>query len=735
MAEETVKIIKVEVTGIHEAQEQVLALNKALENTDDIIEKAELQASMDALNAGLEEANEQLKTTEGQLDVVSSLGERFAQLGEQALKFNVKGMKDQIDGIATASKNISFKGATASLKMLGSSFATLGKSLVTNPLMILSTVIGIIVVEIVKLMRELGVFDKLIQVLTLPLRTIIELFTKLTDAMGLTSVAAEKEAGKTAQAYEDAMNRIDRASNIALRALDRQIAVIRAQGGDTYKLEMDALVSAGISAGQKLKLAQDNLKKARRSSDREDTEEYKAMLAEREKEVEDYEQAILDIESNKTVLAQSRAKSDGDTFRKTQEDKVKANKQAADKIKQDEERLRKELLDIRRKLEDQDIAEIEDAYTRELKIATTAYERGVEDLNGKYKKDSELYKEHLKYLENEKTKAEEVAKDNEEKRVQEEKALRLQAQAEFANLMATELERRISVIDDSTTQEKDKFKKLLDAKLISQEQYDQAEEKLLKDNIEAKNKLSKEDLSINGSTPEEIKADYDKKLEAQKEFLDKEIINYKTYLENLAELEKNKTEAETKITEDSWNAKAKKAEEYGAVVMTGMNALGDMFSALSEKEIADAEGNAELQEQLRKKAFERNKKMQLGLAIMNGAQAMLSALAAPFPANIGLAIAAAAGTVANIAKIQSATYEGGGDRSASSPSAGSGSLGSVPTYSFGNSAITNPNGQPQNTPPASGQTPVILENTVVVSETAISGAQKTIMKLTDNATL
>jgi hypothetical protein len=91
-----------------------------------------------------------------------------------------------------------------------------------------------------------------------------------------------------------------------------------------------------------------------------------------------------------------------------------------------------------------------------------------------------------------------------------------------------------------------------------------------------------------------------------------------------------------------------------------LGAINSMVQNNAENEIKAAAGNEKKQEELRKKAFEKNKKMQLAMAVVNAAQGILSAMAAPFPINIGMAVVAAATGIANIAKIASTKYESPG---------------------------------------------------------------------------
>lgn len=77
-------------------------------------------------------------------------------------------------------------------------------------------------------------------------------------------------------------------------------------------------------------------------------------------------------------------------------------------------------------------------------------------------------------------------------------------------------------------------------------------------------------------------------------------------------------------------------------------------------------------DKIKRKAFEQDKKMKIGQAIMSTAQSIMNAMATvPFPGNIAMAAMAAAMGAAQIAAISSTSYQGGG----SSPDAG----GSKPT--------------------------------------------------------
>jgi hypothetical protein len=95
-----------------------------------------------------------------------------------------------------------------------------------------------------------------------------------------------------------------------------------------------------------------------------------------------------------------------------------------------------------------------------------------------------------------------------------------------------------------------------------------------------------------------------------------------------------------------------------------MSAIGNLQEARLNNELAQANGNEVKMEAIRKQAFERNKKMQLGMAIIDGAKAITSILAQypKFDGGIAMAAAIAASvitTASQIAVIKSAQYQGG----------------------------------------------------------------------------
>ena len=213
-------------------------------------------------------------------------------------------------------------------------------------------------------------------------------------------------------------------------------------------------------------------------------------------------------------------------------------------------------------------------------------------------------------------------------------------------------------------------------------------------------------------------------------------------------LEREKAEADA--INQKWDAKEladakivtdkKKALQKGLmdVSVSGLNALSDLNSLVTDLALKKAKGNVVEEEKIRKASFNRNKALQLGIATIQGVQAVLAAyssgLATPVigPAT-GAAYAAIAGVGAavSIAKIAASKYEGGGGgggtvKMPSAPSAGA-SASSFAISDNTSSAQTELNADGTQSG-GSGQTQV------VVVETDITTAVNNVAQINEIAT-
>jgi len=140
------------------------------------------------------------------------------------------------------------------------------------------------------------------------------------------------------------------------------------------------------------------------------------------------------------------------------------------------------------------------------------------------------------------------------------------------------------------------------------------------------------------------------------------------YLENQKKIddarEQAKLERQEKLREDLDNA----ANLIGSLTTLNNTAL--------EAELAGAGDNEQKKQEIRKKAFARDKALKIAEATITGIQAVQSALASPFPFNIALAAINGATALANITKIARTQFEGSGGGGSVPSSLGNTSRGS-----------------------------------------------------------
>jgi len=155
-----------------------------------------------------------------------------------------------------------------------------------------------------------------------------------------------------------------------------------------------------------------------------------------------------------------------------------------------------------------------------------------------------------------------------------------------------------------------------------------------------------------------------------------------------------------------------------------IGAIGSLNSAALATDLKNAGDNEALKERLRKASFEREKKLNIAMALVNGAQAQMSILAQTPKADFGIATAIAMGaaaitTLAQIAAIKSTNYQGGGSVAASTSSDVSGAGGAGAGAQI--NAVTN--------------TSTILGNQqVYVTETDITTTQNNVSVIEESAT-
>lgn len=159
----------------------------------------------------------------------------------------------------------------------------------------------------------------------------------------------------------------------------------------------------------------------------------------------------------------------------------------------------------------------------------------------------------------------------------------------------------------------------------------------------------------------------------EQQFMDAQLELEKQYAEKEKEINKKKEQDITEAKIAEFEKRTEAMNNYLNASLDSLNAISSLNSLISEIAIDQAEGDAEKQEKLRKQAFNRDKALQLGVATVQGIQAVQNAfttgLKSPITAvnpaypYIQAALAGAV-SAANIAKIAASKYGGGGSVSA-----------------------------------------------------------------------
>lgn len=715
----------------------------------EIVDQAALEAAVlktAELKDRVADVNEQISVfaSGSKYEVVNnSLG----QIGSAIKNLDFGKAQERAGAFAKAAKNISFKDAMGSLKQLGSTFATLGRALLTNPYFLLGAVILLIVVAVYKFLDSLGLIEKMLAILMAPLNVLIDGLKSLGDFFGLTSFAAEEAAEKKSASYDKMADNVKRANDKVIASTEQEIRMAKLAGEDTNELVLKKLALIKETAIAEDMAAQLKLTQARRNRrlNKQEIKELEAAAAQTKAIAQKASDDITyQIAVNKKAIDDAILKENADT--KAAEDKTEADnakkavqaKSAAAKKLADEKAFQAARLKASRDIVDLEISFIADDTQRAIAENKVKYERIIADTIAN-EKLLQTEKDKLKLLFEEQSKAQEDAIKEEAKKIKKEEEI--QAQQELSELMLSlnqnTFEQQKIEAENQQKEKLDILKKQLEQGLITQQQFDAASIAL---EAEKQRKLEELKGGASGmSVIEKAKMEADALRLIEQQRLDAEIIDYEQYAARIAQIDKDlndKIKEEDKKTKDSKIAILNEGIDAAA---NAISSIGNLSSIRNQTEINNAEGNEEKQEELRKKGFEQNKKFQIAQAGISGIQGVINALTAqstiPEPFGTILkgfnAVMVAGTTKANIAKIKSATYQGGSP-SPDTASAGGGSSASraLPSVSFQGGM-----GGGQNNVSAGGGQPmeITLQNNVSVSATEVQKVQQTNAMLQNNA--
>jgi hypothetical protein len=562
----------------------------------------------------------------------------------------------------------------------------LGAQILMNPIFLLVAVITAIVVAVVLFMKKIGVLDQVLAALMAPINALIAGFKELTDWLGLTSFAAEENAEKMSEANKKVQESSKERATAQANMYANEIALAKANGEDTYKLEVEASRAKASEAQiryNSAKTAFDAEIALGKNADAAKIKELKKSIAE--------ERTIIGNErTSRKILAINDAKEDAAAG-------AAAAKAAADKRKE----YAANRLAAERAIIDNRIALIEDETKREFKELKTKFQRQEQDI----KANDKLTASEKKIL------------------LDQNIALMVQAEVEFR-------EKQSKIWNEADAERKKKNDEIkANEKEEANERFVRLQELTLSESefkiFQLEEEYEKE-MKLAGDNAALKKALTDK-LELDITQIEKDAAADRIALKE--EEEKKKRDAQLKTANDALDI----AEDG----VKSIQALGDIAFANKMKNVVKG-GKAE--EELAKKQFKFNKSMQLAGAVVDAGKAITASLAAaplaigvvPNPVGIANLVATVAMSAANIAKIASTQFTSTtAPASPSTPSGTSAPESSVPAFTPGN--LFGQNNDQNN---VGGQdTNQNITVTAVVSETEITATQNNILKIQKSAQL
>ena len=237
--------IDLTLNGVSSLKTQLRQLKAEIANATDPTQMAAL-----AQQAG--EVSDRIKDANDAVNVFAS-GSKFEQISNSfggikdsimSLDFEEAAQKAQtfqkvMGSIGKAEITTAIKGIGKTVSTLGATFVKLGAQILANPIFLLAAVITAIIVAIVLFLKKIGVLDKVLATLMIPINILIDGFKQLTDWLGLTSYAAEENAEKIGKANEKAIESSKKRTAAIGDQYDIEIARAKAAGKDTTQLELE----------------------------------------------------------------------------------------------------------------------------------------------------------------------------------------------------------------------------------------------------------------------------------------------------------------------------------------------------------------------------------------------------------------------------------------------------------------------------------------------------------------
>ena len=232
-------------------------------------------------------------------------------------------------------------------------------------------------------LNKIGVLQKVLDFLMIPINALIDGFKELTDWLGLTSYAAEENARTMEKANEKAFKSSEKRTEDVSKQYDLEIAKAKAAGKDTTQLELDKSKAITDAAKKRLGDARSEYAQLKGLTDKDSIERRKAL----KKRIEDENKLIKDGSHERKMIQIA-----DDAEQKAADDK------AAEEAKQKrEERLKKY-----KEGEAAILAEIKSANKLVVDSTKTQSQKEIDDIKTKYAaliEEAKKYKKDITALE------------------------------------------------------------------------------------------------------------------------------------------------------------------------------------------------------------------------------------------------------------------------------------------------------------------------------------------------
>jgi len=402
--------IPLKLSGIGAIKAELKSLKGAIADATDPEDIARLAARAGELKDQLADANEAVNTfaTGSKFEQVSnSLGGIKDSLlsldfDEAAQKANV--FKSTLGNLDPKAIGGAFKSLTSVIMTVGSAFVSLGATILANPIFLLIAVIIAIVAAIVIFLHKIGVLQKVLDFLMIPINALIEGLKSLSDWLGLSTYAADENAEKMAKANEKVSESSKKRSEKIGESYDQEIAMAKIAGKDTTQLELDK-----SRALEKESIKRKNAaKKALEAMRHQEGEEATKKRQELRKQI-DAESKLIQSGVNERKRIKAQELADQKEADKKAGDEAAA---AAEKARERAKQAAKNRLDNARTLRDFELSQIKDANEREIAIVNEKYARLMNDLkNDANKTAAEKAKFNEMYLAQQQQELNKLAED------------------------------------------------------------------------------------------------------------------------------------------------------------------------------------------------------------------------------------------------------------------------------------------------------------------------------------